>query len=97
MLISQKERTEELFPIKMDERDLLKALCDPGLSPLQKGEMPNWNMDCRLDESIISMVDFLILITILFLFLGNAHRNIQASINVIDDACLQMVQKQQIT
>lgn len=48
-------------------------------------------------ESIISMVDILILVTILFLFLGNAPRNIQASINVIDDACLQMVQKQQIT
>lgn len=49
-LISQKEKTEELFPIKMGERDLLEALCDPGLSPLQKGEMPNWNMEKVLYE-----------------------------------------------
>lgn len=71
-------------------------MCDPGLSPLPKGEMPGWNMDYGLDESIISMVDFLILIIPLFLFLGNAPRNIEGSRNVIDDACLQMVQKQQI-
>ena len=94
-LISQKDWTEELFPIKIDERDLLKALCDPGLTPLPKGEMPDWNMDDGLDESIVSMVEFLILIT-LFLFLGDAPRNIEVSRDVIDDACLQIVQKQQI-
>lgn len=72
-LISQKERTEELFPIKIDERDLLNVWRDPRLSPLQKGEkVPNWNMDYGLDEILISMVDFLILITILILLLGNA-------------------------
>lgn len=38
MLVSPKEKTEELFPIKIDERGLFNALRgDPGPSPLPKG------------------------------------------------------------
>lgn len=48
----------------------------PAQWPPQKGgKVPNWNMDCGLDERVLSVVHFLILITMLFLFLGNAHRN----------------------
>lgn len=39
------------------------------------GKSANWNMDYGLDKSSVSMVDFLILITVLFSFLGNAHRS----------------------
>lgn len=44
---------------------------------IKGGKSVNWNMDYGLDKSSVLMVDFLILIIVLFSFLGNVYRSIE--------------------
>lgn len=68
-----KTKAEEIFQIKEDWRETwhLNAMWEPGPGPgpgkkkSYKDKWQNLNLDCGLDDSILSMLNFPILITVL--------------------------------
>ena len=68
----KKTKAEEIFQIKEDwETWQLNAMCEPGSDPRPgkknsyKDNWQNLNLDCDLGDSILSMLNFLILIIVL--------------------------------